>query len=220
MQAREGSIATVWILRILRGVSYVEAEQNLISPEEYLAGELRAERKHEYVGGVVYAMAGGRNRHHRIASNVGGMLYGQLRGKRCEYFNSDTKVRVRFPTHTRFYYPDAQVVCRPGPMDATFQDEPSVVVEVISESTRRTDEQEKREAYLSMSSVSVYIILEQKSALAKVWRRTSRGFVGEKCEGLSAAIPLPEIGASLALAEVYEGVDFASGEDEDEMGSE
>jgi Uma2 family endonuclease len=197
-------------------VSLAEAENHLVSPEEYLAEELRADRKHEYVGGVVYAMAGGRIRHHRIASNVGGMLYAQLRGKRCEYFNSDTKVRIRFPTHTRFYYPDAQVVCRSGPPEATFQDEPVVVVEVVSERTRRIDEQEKREGYLSLSSVSVYILLEQKSALAKVWRRTSSGFVGETWEGLQATIPLPEIAAALPLAEIYEGADFASEEDDEE----
>src|SRR3954467_12706968 len=123
-------------------MGHVERNPTFLTPEEYLAIEARATRKHEYVGGVAYATAGGRNRHHLIASNIGGMLYTRLRGKRCQYFNSDTKVRCRLPTHTRFYYPAAQVVCRPGPQDSTYQDEPSIVVEVLSKSTRRTDEWE------------------------------------------------------------------------------
>src|SRR5688500_17407942 len=95
----------------------------LVSPEEYLAAEESADRKHEYVGGVVYAMAAGRNRHHQIATNALLALGTRLRGQPCRPFNSDTKVRVRFPTHTRFYYPDVQVVCRLGPPDQTFQDD-------------------------------------------------------------------------------------------------
>lgn len=194
----------------------VELAPRLVTPEEYLAAELLATHKHEYVGGVVYAMAGGRNRHHRIASNIGGMLYTRLRGKPCEYFNSDTKVRCRLPTHTRFYYPDAQVVCRPGPLDETFQDEPVIIVEVLSTSTRRTDEHEKKDGYLSIGALNVYLLVEQGRALVTVWRRTSSGFIREQWQGLTAAIPLPEIQTTLPLTEVYEGVDFAVAEPEED----
>lgn len=192
----------------------VERNPALLTPEEYLALEARASRKHEYIGGVMYAMAGGRNRHHLIASNIGGMLYARLRGKCCQYFNSDTKVRCRLPTHTRFYYPDAQVVCRPSPLDATFQDEPAIVVEVLSRSTRRTDEFEKKDGYLSIGALNAYLLVEQDSALVTVWRRHSSGFTREIWEGLGAAIPLPEIETSLPLAEIYEGVEFGAEESE------
>src|SRR5579862_9959104 len=103
---------------------------NLISVEDYLGGELVSSIKHEYVAGVVYAMAGARNAHNRIATNSLAALAGRLRGKRCEAFNSDTKVRIELPTHFRFYYPDAMVVCSPNPDDDSFQDEPAVLVEV------------------------------------------------------------------------------------------
>src|SRR5436190_16386313 len=79
---------------------------NLISVEDYLAGELSSPIKHEYLGGVVYAMAGARNAHNLIASNTLVALGARLRGKRCRPFNSDTKIRVRLPAHVRFYYPD------------------------------------------------------------------------------------------------------------------
>lgn len=194
----------------------VELAPHLITPEEYLAAELLATRKHEYIGGVVYAMAGGRIRHHLIASNIGGMLYLKLRGKQCKYFNSDAKVRCRLPTHTRFYYPDAQVVCRIGSMDDTFQDDPVIVVEVLSKSTRRIDEHEKKDGYLSIGALNVYLLVEQDRALVTVWRRHSSGFVREQWEGLDAVIPLPEIEATLSLAEIYESVDFAAAESEDD----
>jgi len=189
----------------------------LVSPEEYLAGEELADRKHEYVGGVVYAMAGGPFRHSQIASNALIALGKRLVGRKCRALNSDMLVRVRFATHTRFYYPDAQVVCRPTPGDALFQDEPAIVVEVVSESTRRTDEQEKREAYLSINSLHAYVLLEQTGPVATVWRRTSSGFKCERWEGLQTTVPLPEIEATLPLGEVYEAVEFPSGGDADEL---
>jgi Uma2 family endonuclease len=83
-----------------------------ISVEDYLAGELASRVKHEYLGGYVYAMAGARNVHNVIAGNVFGSLHARLRGKPCQPFNSDTKIRVRLPTKQwRFYYPDTSIVC-------------------------------------------------------------------------------------------------------------
>ena len=117
-----------------------------ISVRDYLDGESKAKRKHEYIEGFVYSMAGATNLHNRIATNATGSLYSLLRGNRCQVFNSDTKVRVRFSRGTRFYYPDASVVCQPNPAGDPFHDAPIVIVEIISESTRRTDEYEKREA--------------------------------------------------------------------------
>ena len=98
-----------------------------ISVRDYLEGELASRRKHEFVEGVAYAMAGGTNAHNRIATNVTGVLHGQLRGKSCQEFNSDTKIRIQSPRGTRFYYPDASVVCQPNPASDTFHDAPVVI---------------------------------------------------------------------------------------------
>src|SRR5436189_2359545 len=88
---------------------------SLISVDDYLEGELDSPIKHEYVGGVVYAMAGAKNVHNLIAGNVFGVLHGRLRGKRCRPYNSDTKIRIRLKSRTIFYYPDVSVICRPNP---------------------------------------------------------------------------------------------------------
>src|SRR5213082_3540827 len=101
----------------------------LVPVKEYLAEELISPIKREYLGGMVYARAGERNAHNLIASNTLGALGARLRGKRCRGYNSDTKVRVRLPTHIRFYYPDVSVICRPNPQSDSFQDEPGAIIE-------------------------------------------------------------------------------------------
>jgi len=179
-----------------------------LTPEEYLNAELTSPVKHEFLGGLTYAMAGASNVHNLIATNTSTALGYRLRGGRCRAYNSDTKVRIRLPQQIRFYYPDVSVICRSNPPSDPFQDEPVVLVEVLSSQTRRLDEGEKKDAYFTIPSLAVYILMEPDSARLVAFRRTSQGFVGESLSGLDAVLPLPEIGAELPLAEVYDGVDF------------
>lgn len=181
---------------------------NLVSVDEYLAGELNSPIKREYVGGVIYAMAGARNAHNLIASNALVALGARLRGKRCRPYNSDTKIRLLLPTQARFYYPDVSVICRPNPQTDLFQDEPAVLVEVLSNNTRRIDEGEKKDAYLTLPSLRVYVLVEQETPAVMVYRGTEMGFVREIYEGLDAVVPLGEIDIDLPLAELYEAVEF------------
>jgi len=190
---------------------------NLISVDDYLAGELMSPVKHEYLGGMVYAMAGARNAHNLIASNTLGALHGRLRGGPCRPYNSDTKIRVRLPTQVRFYYPDVSVICRANPQTDSFQDEPAVLFEVLSRRTRRIDEGEKKDAYQTISSLGVYVLIEQEAAAVVLFRRTETGFVREVYKGLDAVVPLGEIGIELPLAEIYEGVQFAPEPQEGEL---
>src|SRR5262249_59531741 len=100
---------------------------NLVSVEDYLTGELISPIKHEYLGGVVYAMAGARNAHNVIASNTLIAVGSRLRGRPCRPYNSDTKIRIQLRGHVRFYYPDASVICRSNPPNDSFQDEPAAL---------------------------------------------------------------------------------------------
>jgi Uma2 family endonuclease len=178
-----------------------------ISVAEYLAGELISSVKHEYVDGRVYAMAGGRNVHNIIALNIAGKLLDRLTGKPCQPFNSDTKIRVPRPSE-RFYYPDVSVVCDPSPQQFTYQERPVVLFEVISESTRRADEGEKKDGYLSLPSLAVYALVEQDSAIVTVYRRRGNDFEMETLEGLQATLELSEIGTALTLDEIFQRVNF------------
>ena len=115
-------------------------QPDLVSVDDYLAGELNSDVKHEFVAGVVHAMAGVSNAHNMISTNLLRHIGNQLENSPCREFNSDTKVRVKTSGGVRFYYPAAQVVCKPNPQTDSFQDSPVLVVEVLSASTRRTDE--------------------------------------------------------------------------------
>jgi Uma2 family endonuclease len=148
---------------------------NLVSVDDYLAAELDAPVKHEYVAGVVYALAGARNAHNTIGGNIFGELHARLRGRTCRPFNSDTKIRVRQPGQVRFYYPDTSVICRPNPPSDTYQDEPTVLFEVLSRRTRRIDLGEKKDSYLTIPSLGVYVIVEQDTPTVIAFRRTGDG---------------------------------------------
>lgn len=179
----------------------------LISVADYLAGERVSAVKHDYVGGVVYAMSGGSYAHSIIACNIQAHLYFRLRGKPCRTLNSDTLIRVDRPRKVSFYYPDVSVVCRPKPAAAA-QDEPTVICEVLSRSTRRVDSEEKLEAYLTIPSLQIYALVEQESAGVVVYRRQGAEFTREVYADLAEIIPLPELETELPLAEIYEGVEF------------
>jgi Uma2 family endonuclease len=183
---------------------------NLISVQDYLDGELRSPVKHEYIGGVVYAMAGARNSHNYIKDNTLGSLYVRLRGKRCRAQGSDTKVRIQLPKQIRFYYPDVHVVCEPNLPSDSYQDRPVVIFEVLSRSTRRIDEGEKKDAYLTIPSLRVYGLIEQEEPAVIVFRKSANGFEREIYQGLDAIIPLGEIEIELPLAEIYEGIQFSA----------
>ncbi|QDV83215.1 Uma2 family endonuclease [Planctomycetes bacterium TBK1r] len=186
-------------------------KHDFISVQDYLAGEELADQRHEYVAGIVCAQAGETNRHHAIATNATVALANRLRGTACRAFNSDTKVRIRNAAGTRFYYPDAMVVCRTNPPGESYQDEPVLIVEVISETTRRIDEGEKREAYLEIPSLAGYVLVEQSSHSAVVYQRDGQAggdqaFHRSIVSGLDAVIRIEEIPLELLLGELYDDV--------------
>jgi Uma2 family endonuclease len=126
------------------------------------------------------------------------------------------QVRVPPPPYERFFYPDASVTCSPVEPDAAYLKEPVVLVEVLSRGTRRIDEGEKLDGYLTIPSLKIYALVEQESALVTVFRRQGEKFEREVHDGLSAIIALPEIEIELPLAEIYERIEFAPEPEEDE----
>jgi Uma2 family endonuclease len=117
---------------------------------------------------------------------------------------------MAFADHVRFYYPDAMVVCHPNPAAEHFQDQPVVIVEVLSDFTRRADLGEKRDAYLTIPSLKLLLFVESDSVAVTLHRRRPEGgFAVEYHSGHDNTIPLPEIDATLSLAELYERVEVA-----------
>ena len=184
--------------------------QPYLTVEEFLASEELSPIKYEYLGGPIYAMAGAGEPHNRIAINLTGMLYNRLRGRRCEAFGSDMKVRINFPSSnsTYFYYPDAMIACNPRDVGHGWREQPAALFEITSESTRQIDEREKRAAYLELGSLEAYVRIEQDRAEAIVERRTIEGWKLERLTGLDTIIRLPTLEIELPLAELYERVAF------------
>ena len=175
-----------------------------LTPEDFLRGENGAPHKHEYLNGVVYAMAGGTNRHARLAGNIFGGLFTRLRGKRCQPFNSDVLTRVQQGPDLRFYYPDVSVVCDSNALDETFQERPVIIFEVLSESTARLDRGEKREAYLTIPSLRVLALVDTEIMAVTLWRRTGESWTQEYASAPEHVLSFPEIECDLSLAEIYE----------------
>lgn len=193
----------------------------LLTVDEYLAAERASDVKHEYLGGRVYAMAGARTDHNRVVTSLLITLGEALRGNPCEPFNSDMKVRVPMPTHTRFYYPDAMVVCDPSAAGSVFQDRPVLIAEVLSVSTRRTDEGEKCDAYLTIPSLRYYLLIDTDRPRVRVHRRNALGgFDAAMYEQLDGVVPLPELEIELPLGRLYERIDFAAVRAADEAEAE
>ena len=177
-----------------------------ISVDEYLEGELVSQVKHEYVAGAVFAMVGAKNAHNMIAVNALLAFGSRLKGKQCRPFNSDTKIRIRMKGHVRFYYPDMSVICAPNALSESFQDQQVVIIEVLSDSTRRLDDGEKKDAYFTIPSLTHYILLEQESPVAVVYHRVGEYFERNEFTNLADVIVIDGLVLSFPLQDLYEGV--------------
>lgn len=176
-------------------------EQAWISIEDYLAGELASDTKHQYLDGQVYAMSGASLNHERIAGNVFAELRNYLRDKPCEAFGSNVKIK----TDRHVFYPDAMVVCDQNYTSEYYTEAPVLVVEVLSKSTRRLDETVKRRVYQSIPSLQEYVLIEQDIVDVEVCRR-SEGWVSNHYF-LGDDVPFESVGLTLGVAEIYARVD-------------
>jgi Uma2 family endonuclease len=181
-----------------------DPEHAYVSVEEYLEGELDSQLRHEYVEGHVYAMAGASDDHNRIAGNIFSFLHSALRGKPCEPFMSDMKAKIPSQFASDFYYPDVIVACDPTDKEKYYREHPVVIVEVLSPQTRRTDEREKAIAYRLVSSVQVYMLVEQDRLRITVLHRAENDWRREVIEGQAAALTLACLGVEIPMERIYE----------------
>jgi Uma2 family endonuclease len=177
----------------------------LVSPDEYLAGEAASEGKHEFLNGMVYAMAGGTKRHSALCVRLIAVLYARLRGHRCQPYNSDLLLRVRSGDDLRFYYPDAMIHCGSENDEARVIDDPTVVFEVLSESTARTDTGEKRMAYLTIPTLEAYVLVDSEEREVTVWRRRGNQWAPEVLTAPDAVLEFTSADCKLTVGEIYEG---------------
>ena len=177
----------------------------LIPVEEYLEGELLSSVRHEFVSGYVYAMAGASDEHNRIAGNIFAFLHAALRGKRCEAFTNDMKVKLSPQIGDVYYYPDVLVACDPTDKSRYFRERPTVIIEVISPETERIDRREKAQAYRTIPTVQACVLVEQDRMRFTVLRPVgNQDWQTETVEGRDAVLRLPEIGVEIPCERIYE----------------
>lgn len=179
-----------------------------ISVEDYLEGELISPVRHEYVGGEVYAMAGASDRHNRITVNMFSLLDSHLEDSECEVFVLDLKLKANEDT---FYYPDVFVACDQNPVSEFYREEPVLVIEVASPSTRQIDRREKLKVYQSIPSVKEYVTVEQDKTRIELHRRQADGtwityFYNEN--DLDEIIEFQSVRLKTRLDEIYRRVKF------------
>jgi len=167
--------------------------QQQISEQEYLDGELLSEVKHEFIDGSVYAMAGASADHGRIAGNLFAAFLRHLQeGKSpCEPFLADMKVK----TGKKFFYPDVLISCEQEENDY-YRNAPLLIVEVVSQSTRKKDNTLKRLSYQNIPSMEEYVLIEQNFVDVEMCRRSNHWrpehyYLGDKVHFTSIDLTLP-----------------------------
>lgn len=186
--------------------------QTFITPEEYLARERQAEQKSEYFNGEIFAMSGASPRHVLIVTNVVAELRGQLKKRPCTVYSTDLRVKV---SATGLYtYPDVVVVCETPQFDDEHQDtllNPTLIVEVLSDSTKDYDRGGKFEQYRTLPSFVEYVLISQdKHHVEHFVRQPDKRWILSETNRPEDAITLTSIGCTLVLQEVYDKVDLLS----------
>lgn len=181
-----------------------------LTPEKYLEIERAADFRSEYLAGAMYAMAGASRNHGRIVGNAFALLHGQLEGRQCEPAMADQRLAV--PSHHLITYPDVFVTCGP---DQYFDDrrdtlaDATLIIEVLSVSTRNYDRREKFFFYRSLPSFCEYLLIAQDRVLVEHHiRRPDGSWLMREYTALSAEIELTSIGCRLRLEAVYARVEF------------
>lgn len=182
----------------------------VLASQEYLSSERQADHKSEYLNGEVFAMSGASARHALIVTNVVRELGTQFKNRDCRVFSSD--LRVKASVTGLYTYPDVVAVCGPLSFDDEQKDtllNPTLLVEVLSESTKDYDRGGKFEHYRSVESLKEYVLIAQDRQHLEHYVRQSEGrWLLEETNHPGDVVALPSIGCTLALAEVYDKVEL------------
>ncbi len=183
------------------------AQELEISPQEFLVRERQAEFRHEYVSGQIFAMSGASRRHNLVTGNAFGELRNQLKGRRCEIYTGDMRVRVE---GARFYtYPDVVVTCGlPRFEDDQFDTllNPTVIIEVLSPSTASYDPGDKFAYYRQIASLQEYVLIFPDELLVELHTRRGENWDCVVLNRQELELHLASIDCHLLLAEIYSRV--------------
>jgi Uma2 family endonuclease len=181
--------------------------QDFFAADDYLQWEDDQEKKHEYVDGHIYAMAGATENHVDITTNLTVILANHLRGKNCKLFPADMKLNIA--TKNIYYYPDLFVTCDEGDRFNKKQKEyPCLIIEVLSESTEAKDRGVKFANYQTIQSLQEYVLISQWEQRVEVFRRNDKFWVLQTYTA-GEIIELSSIDLQISVEDIYEDVDLS-----------
>lgn len=187
------------------------SDHSRMSREEYLAFERASQTKHEYLDGELFAMAGSSRSHNRITLNLGATLHLQLRDSSCEPFVNDIRVRVS-PTGL-YTYPDVVVACGDSQYENDRLDTlltPTVLMEVLSESTKDYDRGDKWKHYRQIDSLQHYLLVSQNAMEIEMYTRNPDDSWRLTDHRPAEDVWIEAIQCRLNWDDVYARVDFES----------
>ncbi|MFN8496704.1 MAG: Uma2 family endonuclease [Anaerolineae bacterium] len=183
--------------------------QPLYTPAEYLALERDAPTKSEYINGQIYGMSGASRRHNLIGGNVFREISNRLRGRGCETYIADMRLKVSV---TGMYtYPDVIVVCGEPQFEDAHVDtlvNPTVIVEVLSPSTEACDRGEKFAHYRRLGSLMEYVLITQDKVRVEHYVRQGDDWLFSEVSELDGMLRLASIDCAVVLRDIYENVSF------------
>lgn len=176
--------------------------------EEYLEFEQTSEEKHEYYKGEIFAMSGSKVPHNTIAMNLSGILVQKLKGKSCRPYNSDQRIYI--PQNSLFTYPDISIIC--GKAETKDNDDwnilnPTVIIEVLSKSTRDYDMGGKFALYRDIPSLKEYILVDSESLNVYAFHINESGhWELQEYRQIEDVLPIKVLDLTIPLVEIYEEV--------------
>jgi Uma2 family endonuclease len=181
------------------------ANPQRLTPGEYLALERQSSVKHEYLNGLVLAMAGTTDSHNTIALNLAMAMGAQLRGTGCRIYFAEVKARLE--ECNCFYYPDLFVTCDLRDQEtAHYKRFPKLIIEVLSDSTEAFDRGDKFRDYRTLPSLEEYVLVSTKTPQVEVFRRTESDLWLLQAYGAGESLVLESIELSIPIAEIYTDV--------------
>lgn len=183
--------------------------EQYISLEEYFKLDETSGNKHEYYQGAVYAMTGASENHNLIVMAVGSNLNNQLDGKPSRPYPSDFRLKIE--AVNLYTYPDLSVICGETQLADGRRDtfvNPTVLIEVLSESTEVYDRLKKFEFYRTISSMQEYLLIAQDRPHVEQFRRHGPHWLFTEYSSLDDEVALESVGCTLSLASIYQRVRF------------
>jgi len=175
--------------------------------EQYLELERRADYKSEFINGQIYAMSGANRLHNLITFNIAGLLHSQIRGRACEAYVADMRVKIS-PTGM-YAYPDIVALCGEAHFEDTHLDtlvNPALIIEVLSPSTEAYDRGAKSSHYRKIASLMEYVLIAQDRYSVERFIRQENQWLFSEAGDLADVVDLHSIECNLVLRDIYDKV--------------